>query len=89
VHPVNGLNKQQWLQNTMVGKYVKAKGLNNLHGVAYGIEDIHHSFSTLHLVKEQWDDIVNFNKENDTVSPFIIDIENIETLQNTVKNIFD
>ena len=40
---------------------------------------------TIHLVKEQWDDILKFNKEK-TIIPFIIDIQNFENMQNTIQN---
>jgi len=87
VHPVQGLTKQQWIQTTVVGEYVKSKGINNLYGIVYGNDqsEYHYAFSTLHLVKEQWNDILNFCKEKKII-PFINDIQNFEGLQNTIQN---
>ena len=40
---------------------------------------------TLHLVKDQWHDIINYCKEK-TIIPFINDIQNFENLKNMVHN---
>ena len=77
VYKVQGLNKQQWIQTTAASEYVKSKGLDNLYGIAYGEEDLEYAESTIHLVKEQWDDIIKFNKEK-TIVPFINDIQNFD-----------
>ena len=85
VYKVHGLNKQQWIQTTAAVEYLKYKGLDNLYGIAYGQEDMQYAIDTIHLVKEQWDDILKFNKEK-TIIPFINDIQNIENMQNTIHN---
>lgn len=87
VYPLQGLTKQQWIQTTVAGEYVKSKGIYNLYGIAYGSEqsELNYAFNTMHLVKEQWDDILKFCKET-TIIPFINDIQNFEGLQNTVQN---
>ena len=85
IYKVDGMNKQQWIETTFACKYLKSKGLDNLYGIAYGREDMEYAKSTLHLVKEQWDDIINYCKEK-TVLPFIEDIQNFENMQNTIKN---
>jgi hypothetical protein len=85
VNKIEGLNKQQWIETTAASEYVKSKGLDNLYGIAYGQEDIEYAEDTIHLVKEQWDDILNFNKEK-TILPFINDIQNFENMQNTIEN---
>ena len=85
VYPINGLNKQQWIQTTAAVEYLKYKGLDNLYGIAYGQEDMQYAIDTIHLVKEQWDDILKFNKEK-TIIPFINDIQNFENMQNTIQN---
>ncbi len=64
---------------------MKNNGLNNLYGIAYGREDMEYAKSTLHLVKEQWDDIINYCEEK-TVLPFIEDLKNFENMQNTIEN---
>jgi hypothetical protein len=59
--------------------------LDNLYGIAYGQEDLQYAQDTIHLVKEQWDDIVNYSKEK-TIIPFINDLENFDSMQNTIQN---
>jgi hypothetical protein len=85
VYKVAGLTKQQWIQTTTAAEYCKSKGLDNLYGIAYGQEDMEYAKNTIHLVKDQWDDIVKFNKEK-TIIPFINDIQDINNMLNTVKN---
>lgn len=85
VYKVNGLNKQEWIKTTPVVEYLKYKGLDNLYGIAYGEEDMQYAIDTMHLVKEQWDEILKFNKEN-TIVPFINDIQDFENMKNTIEN---
>jgi hypothetical protein len=85
VYKVDGLNKQEWIKTTAAVEYLKYKGLDNLYGIAYGQEDMQYAIDTIHLVKEQWDEILKFNNEN-TIVPFINDIQNFENMQNTIKN---
>jgi hypothetical protein len=85
IYKVDGMNKQQWIETTVACKYLKSKGLDNLYGIAYGREDMEYAKSTLHLVKEQWDDIINYCEEK-TVLPFIEDLKNFENMQNTIEN---
>jgi len=87
VYPVSGLTKQQWIQTTAAAEYCTSKGLDNLYGIAYGVDDILHAFSTLHLVKEQWDDILKFNKET-IIAPFINDIQDFKAVNNTLEKNF-
>jgi len=87
VHPIKGLTKQQWLKTTAAAEYLKRKELDNLYGIAYGVDqsEILNAFNTLHLVKEQWDDILKFNIET-SVIPFLNNINNFENMENTVQN---
>ena len=85
VYPLDGLTKQEWIHTTAASKYVKNKGLDNLYGIAYGLEDVQYATDTLHLVKYQWTDIQKFCRDT-TIVPFINDIQNFENMQNTVQN---
>ena len=85
VYPRDNMTKQEWIQTTAANEYIKSKGLDNLYGIAYGIEDIQYAIDTIHLVKDQWIDIQNFCNEKMLI-PFINDIQNFEILQNTIQN---
>jgi len=86
VHPVDGVSESEWLKSTAVYKYSISKNINKLYGIAYGLENFEWARNTLHLAKKQWEDIVLFNKNN-CVLPFIIDINNFESMENTVNNL--
>ena len=85
VYPVDGLSKLDWINTTCASEYIKFKGLDNLYGIAYGLEDIKYAEETISLAKEQWADIQKFFIEQ-TVIPFINDIQNMENLVNTIEN---
>ena len=87
VYKINGLNKQEWIQTTAAAEYCKNKGIDNLYGIAYGQEDMEYAQNTIHLVKEQWNDILKFNKEK-TIVPFLNDLETFENQKNTVESLF-
>lgn len=87
VYKVEGLSKQEWINTTAASEFLKFKGHNNLFGIAYGLEDIPFAVSTLHLVPQQWNNIVNYSKEK-LVLPFIDDINNFEQMTNTIQNNF-
>jgi len=82
---LDNLTKLEWINTSAAAEYVKSKGLDNLYGIAYGLEDIQYAMDTIHLVKEQWEDIQKFNKEMSIV-PFINDIHNFKNMQNTLQN---
>jgi hypothetical protein len=87
---VDDMSEDDWIKTTVVYPYLQANNLNKLYGVAYGLSEIEWARNTLHLVKQQWIDILDFLKIN-TIMPFLKDIENIDNisyLENTVKNNF-
>ena len=88
---VDGISNQiEWLKTTGVGSYVKAKGIEKLYGIAYGIAEIEWARNTLHLVAEQWADILEYCK-TETIVPFLNDIKdlnNLENEDNTIQKIF-
>jgi hypothetical protein len=85
IHKIKNMTKQDWIKTTAAQEYLKFKGLDNLYGIAYGKEDIEYAKNTLHLVKQQWDDIIKFCNEK-TIIPFIEDIQNFKSMQNTIEN---
>ena len=87
VYPIEGVSKKEWMNRLAVAEYCKKKGVENLFGIAYGKEDVEWAKTTLHLVEEQWKDIIKFNIETNVVT-FIEDLKiwDSGTLQNTVEN---
>jgi hypothetical protein len=85
LHKVEGMDKSEWIKTTVAREYLKYNGLDNLYGIAYGKEDIEYAKNTMHLVKDQWDDIIKFCIEK-TILPFIEDIKNFENMKNTIEN---
>ena len=88
---VDGIASQaEWLKTTAVASYVKDKGIDKLYGIAYGIGEIGWARETLHLVSQQWVDILEYCKTN-TILPFLKDIDdlnNLENAENTIQKIF-
>jgi hypothetical protein len=79
-----------WLKSTAVGSYAKDRGIEKLYGIAYGLGEIDWARKTLHLVSQQWIDILNYCKTN-AIIPFLKDIEdlnNLENAENTIQKIF-
>ena len=76
IYPINGVTKEEWYKTIAVVKYLKDNNINNLYGIAYGNseEEIEYAKKTIHLVKNQWDDIINYFK-NDVIN-YINDINN-------------
>jgi hypothetical protein len=84
------LTQADWLKTTGVASYVKNKGITKLYGIAYGIAEISWAKDTLHLVYQQWLDILEYCKTQ-TILPFLKDIEdlnNIKNAENTIQKVF-
>ena len=87
---VDGIpNHAEWLKTTAVYSYLKDKNIDKLYGIAYGSEEVQWARDTMHLVSQQWDDILEYCK-NDTILPFLKDITDFDTVnaENTIENIF-
>jgi len=78
-------NQSEWLQTTAMAQYAKENKIDKLYGIAYGLDEINWARNTIHLVEEQWIKIKEFCKEK-TIKPFLEDLKNIESLENTVEN---
>ena len=70
---------------TAAWPYLKANNLDNIYGIAYGMNDIEYARHTIHLVKNQWNEIHDFSLKK-SILPFLDDINNYEKLENTVEN---
>ena len=88
VCPIDGITKRQWLSRTAVENYLIDRKIDNLYGIAYGNspEELLYAEQTIHLVKDQWIDIKEYEKSG--ILNFIDDINNFDNNQNTVKNNF-
>ena len=88
---VDGIsNHLEWLKTTAVYQYVKEKKIDKMYGIAYGIAEIEWARDTMHLVSEQWNNILEYFKTN-TIMPFLKDIEDLNSLKsskNAIQNIF-
>ena len=86
-HP--NVTKREWIDRLAIGKYFKHIGHYDLYGIAYGDtkEEISFAKSTIHLAKQQWNDILTY-LTNSTLSPFVQDLKNLSLLSNNVKNVF-
>jgi hypothetical protein len=62
IKKIDGVSKQEWIKKTAAAEYVKHKNLDNLYGIAYGQEDMQYAMETIHLMQNQWEDIVNFSQ---------------------------
>lgn len=80
---VDGLSKEEWLNNSVASEYLKENGENTLYGIAYGADDLQNAINTLHLAKDQWNRISNYVK-NKYILLFINDINNWENNKNTI-----
>ena len=89
IYPEHNITKREWLKTTALEEYLIDNKLDNLYGIAYGNskEEIIFAKNTIHLVKEQWNNIINYFKMK-YIIPFIDDIQHIENLENTVKKYF-
>ncbi len=85
IYPIEGVSKYEWLQMTAAWPYLKANNLSNLYGIAYGMDDIEYALDTIHLVKNQWDEIHDFSLKK-SILPFLDDINHYENLENTIEN---
>jgi len=84
VYKPDKLTKDEWLKTTAIYRYLKEKN-EPLYGIAYGPEEIEFAVNTIHLLKEQWNNFQQYLIDN-TIIPFVNDMENIDILENTVFN---
>jgi hypothetical protein len=88
VYPIENISKLNWYKKTAVYEYMKSNNITQLYGIAYGNsqDELEYATNTIHLVKKQWDDILNFNLQ--TIEKFRNDINNFEKMNNTINNNF-
>lgn len=86
VVPMPDMNKDEWLKTTAGYDYLSSHNIKSYYGVAYGFEELEWAKSTIHLAKQQWDDILAYN--NTFFESFVEDLNHLEdgTLQNTIEN---
>jgi hypothetical protein len=85
IYKVDGLNKIDWINTTAFAEYCKYKNDYNIYGIAYGNDEMEFAKNTIHLFKEQWNEIIEFNKTT-TLKSFIDDMQNFDKMINTINN---
>ena len=85
VYPLEGVSKKDYYKKTYFDKYMVEKNIDSIYGIAYGNSEseIKHAKNTLHLVKEQIDDIVKWYIKTQ-VHTFLNDIDNWSNNTNTL-----
>ena len=86
VAPMPNMSKDEWLKTTAGYGYLSSNKINGYYGIAYGQEEIEWAKSTIHLAKQQWDDIISYNHK--FYESFVEDLNHLEdgTLTNTIEN---
>ena len=89
IYPIPNLTEAEYWATTVYGTYFRErKNVSSFYGIAYGQEGIPEARRTIHLAKQEIEDIVEFYKQ--TVYQFVDDmrayIANPSSLSNTVKN---
>jgi hypothetical protein len=86
IYPIENISKKEWLTMGALNEYFKQKNDYNLYGIAYGDspEEIQYAIDTIHLVKDQWNDVKNY--ELKLIENFIEDIQHFDECVNTVQN---
>jgi hypothetical protein len=72
VLPIEGYSKEQWFKSLSISKFLSQAGVNELKGIAYGIEEIGYAKKTLKEVHEQQQIVRHYGEE--TVHRFINDM---------------
>ena len=90
LHPVDGISKEQWFTGqgdtySAFYEYYKNNEYSNYPGIAYGIEDVPHAESTIHLLPEELNKQIKYIN-NRSIDRFIVDIQNFDKQINTVGN---
>jgi hypothetical protein len=85
IYPIEGVSKKEYFKKTGLYEYMVDKNICEIYGIAYGAsdEEINYSRDTLHLVKEQFNDIQNWFI-NKYIKNFISDIYNWNNNINTL-----
>jgi hypothetical protein len=87
VYPLEGVSKRDWLKKTCYDEYIEYKNLDNIYGVAYGLEDVEWAKNTIDLAKDQINSMITYYKEKH-IKALLEDIENYDNMVNTLNNVF-
>jgi hypothetical protein len=83
--PVKGISKEEWVKTTAAYQYLQKNNIERLYGIAYGLLEKRWARRTLPLVKEQWNNIFDFN-EKSLFQSFLNNMKDFELNENTVYN---
>ena len=83
VYKIEGLSKAEWSNTTLYAQYLKDRNQSEIYGIAYGLEEVEYAKRTMHLVREQIMDMIQYSKEK-TIIPFLKDCDDFTNMPNTV-----
>jgi hypothetical protein len=87
VYPIDGFDELEWIKTTAAKEYCEKNNITKLYGVSYGLDNLEWAKSTIHLAKKQWEDMIEYYKNNHLKS-FIDDINNFDAMENTIGNVY-
>jgi len=87
IYPIEGTSKKQWLQSSIFNEYMKDNKIDDIYGLAYGIEDLPFAEETISKAPKLVNDVIN-NINSKYIDLFLEDIENKREIkfENTVNN---
>ena len=87
LYPTEGMNKKEWLKLSIFNEYMIDNNIDNIYGLAYGIEDLPFAEETINKAPKLVNHIIN-NINRKYIDIFLDDIENIKKIkfENTVEN---
>jgi hypothetical protein len=87
IYPIKGTSKKEWLSSSIFNEYMKDNNIDDIYGLAYGIEDLSFAEETISKAPKLVNDVIN-SINNKYIELFLDDIENKKEIkfENTVDN---
>jgi hypothetical protein len=87
LHPIEGMTKKEWLKISLFNEYMEDNNIDDIYGLAYGIEDLPFAEETISKAPKLVNDVIN-NINTKYINLFLEDVENTKEIkfENTVNN---